>query len=158
MDQSDALGNPIDLTNKLVTAQIMITARRLPPTRATPSEHRYSSRRAAAMCGVLRPGPTLWRPTLGSHLSLDTTLPIGVPTGSTFDPTEPKQLGVTLNTGGGGESPYCGKNYGAAFGPPLTTIAYIDQIQIEPRPYSDSVKARHTGALTFAGAHRASVC
>jgi hypothetical protein len=130
---TDSLGNPLDLTNKLVTADIRISDKVSP----NPS-YPYGAQIYVKTGSDYVWGASKWTNIQATgtwiRLALDTTNPDGVPAGSTFDPRAPIQLGVTLSTGGAGESTYCTGNYGAAFGAPQTTTAYIDQIQIEPRP------------------------
>ena len=130
---SDAQGNPIDLTNKLVTAEIRIT-QGVSPNASYPFGAQIFVKTGSGYVW----GASTWTNIMAANtwvrLVLDTNSPDGVPAGLTWDPKQPSQLGITLNTGGAGESPYCAKNYGAPFGAPQTTIAYIDQIQIEPRP------------------------
>ena len=67
-------------------------------------------------------------------LSLDTQNQDGTPSSCTFDPTTPAQLGIQVSTNGGGEASWCTKDYALSFGAPLTTIAYLDDIEIQPRP------------------------
>lgn len=130
---TDKQGNPLDLTNKLVTAEIRISDH-VSPNASYP----YGAQIFIKTGGSYVWGASKWTNIMATNtwvrLALDTANPVGVPAGSTFDPTQPVQLGITLNTGGGGENPYCAGNYGAAFGSPQTTTAYIDQIQVEPRP------------------------
>lgn len=130
---TDAQGNPLDLTNKLVTADIKITSGISPNSSYPFGAQIYVKTGTGYVWGA-----SVWANITAANtwvrLSLDTTAPDGVPSGSTFDPTLPRQIGIQLDTGGANESPYCAKNYAAAFGPPVTTVAYIDQIQVEPRP------------------------
>ncbi len=130
---TDALGSPIDLTNKLVTADIKITSGLSPNSNYPFGAQLYVKTGTAYVWGA-----SVWANITTANtwvrLSLDTTAPDGVPSGSTFDPTLPRQIGIQLDTGGANESPYCAKNYGAPFGAPVTTTVYIDQVQVEPRP------------------------
>jgi hypothetical protein len=130
---TDSLGNPIDLTNKLVTADIRI-ASGVSPNPSYP----YGAQIYVKTGGDYVWGASKWTNVMATgtwiRLALDTTNPDGVPAGKIFEPNNARQLGIVLNTGGAGESTYCARNYGAPFGSPQTTTAYIDQIQIEPRP------------------------
>ncbi len=128
---ADSNGNPIDLTNKLVTAEVKVT-QGISPTASYPF---------GAVVFVMTGSDYVWGASswmniesTGSWytLTLDTNHPQGVPAGQTFDPTQPKLLGIQLSTGGGGESTYCAQDYGANFGPPQITMFYVNDIQIEP--------------------------
>jgi hypothetical protein len=130
---TDAQGNPIDLTNKLVTADIKITSGLSPNSSYPFGAQLYVKTGTGYVWGA-----SVWANVSALNtwvrLSLDTTAPDGTPAGSKFDPTLPRQIGIQLSTGGANESPYCAKNYAAAFGAPVTTVAYVDQVQVEPRP------------------------
>ncbi len=130
---ADSLGNPLNLTNKLITAQIKI----IQGTSSNPNYPfvaRIFLKTGSGYVWGSSPFTNISALNTWYRLVLDTAAPDGVPIGQTFDPTQPKQLGVTLNTGGAGESTYCSQNYAVPFGLPMLTIAYIDQIQVEPRP------------------------
>ena len=130
---TDAQGNPMDLTNKLVTADIKITSGLSPN-----SSYPFGAQLYVKTGSDYVWGASVWTNIMAQNtwvrLSLDTTAPDGTPAGKTFDPALPKQIGIQLSTGGAAESPYCAKNYAAAFGAPVTTVAYVDQVQVEPRP------------------------
>lgn len=129
---TDANGDPIDLTNKLVTAQIKVTSG-LSPNASYP----YGAILFVKTGGEYVWGASKWTNIESMNgfvtLQLDATSPQNVPSGLTWDPTSPKQLGIKLGTGGAGESPYCGGNYGAPFGAPQETVAYIDDLKITDR-------------------------
>jgi hypothetical protein len=130
---TDKNGDPVDLTGKLVTAQVKV-ASGLSPNASYPY---------GAVLFIKTGSDYVWGASRWTNLestsgfitlTLDATSPQGVPDGKTWDPTAPAQLGIKVGTGGAGETTYCTGNYGAPFGPAQTTVAYIDDIRIKPRP------------------------
>jgi hypothetical protein len=130
---ADAQGDPLDLTNKLVTAEIKIASGSSPNANFPYGAQLYVKTGTNYVWGS-----SVWSNITALNtwvrLVLDTTAPDGVPAGSVFDPSLPRQLGIQLSTGGANESSYCAGNYAAPFGPPQVTVFYIDQIQVETRP------------------------
>ncbi len=130
---TDANGNPIDLTNKLVTAMIRIKQGVSPQAPYPYGAVLYVKTGSDYVWGDS--GWTNMTSTSGwVTLALDATSPQDVPANGLWDPSQPTSLGIQLSTGGGGESTYCGLDYTVPFGPPQTTVFYIDNIQISSRP------------------------
>ncbi len=128
---TDANGNPIDLTGKQVTAQIKIVSGLSPDSNFPDGADLFVKTGADSVWGAAG-WTNVDQTSTFVTLKLDSASPQGVPSGSTWDAKSPKSLGIKLSTGSG-QSTYCGSS-AEAFGPPVTTIAYVDDILISDRP------------------------
>jgi hypothetical protein len=130
---TDPYGNHSDLTNKLVTAQVWINTG-LSPNASYPYLAAVYVKTGNYYVWGASPWTYISSPSSWNILTLDTTNPQGVPEAQTWDPTHPSVFGIKLGTGGGGETSECQGDYVTSFGPPQTTVFYVDDIRVTPRP------------------------
>jgi hypothetical protein len=127
---SGSCGQPLDLTNKIVTAQILFTSG-LSPNPNTPFGAVIAVKTGSSYVWGSSPWVNISALNQWITLSLDMASPQGVPSGQTYDPTDPVQLEIQILTGGGGESTWCTGNHISAFGAPVQSVIYVDQITME---------------------------
>ena len=129
----DSCGQPMNLTNKIVRVRIMVASGLSPLGSKAPFGAQLYIQTGSSYVWGSSPWLVVNDLNTWLTLSLDMGQPNGVPTGQTYDPTDPEQVGIQLLTTGGGESSQCARDNPTAFGNPVQSVIYVDQITVEDR-------------------------
>jgi hypothetical protein len=116
----DANGLTIDLSNKILDAKLYLEKGLSPSVDAPGGYNFYVKTGSAWAWGVNKIWHNFSPYNTWIDVTFDTTAPDPTDVSPSFDPAHPVQLGFELMSGGGGTA--------GAFGAPLETVIYIDDI------------------------------